>query len=215
MATPTETLTLLQWLSPAYPVSAYAYSHGLEAAVDQGWVTDAESFKAWLSDVLTAGSGRSDALFLAAAYHAQGAAALSRIDDLARAFAPARERLLETDQQGAAFCRTTRAVSQPGLGDWVYPVALGSAAAQEGLPLDLTQRSYLQAFVANLIAAAQRLLPLGQTEGQVMQHALIPVYAEVAQATEHGDLDALSGTTFLSDIAAMKHETQYSRIFRT
>ncbi|MEX0350584.1 MAG: urease accessory protein UreF [Paracoccaceae bacterium] len=215
MATPTDTLTLLQWLSPAYPISAYAYSHGLEAAVDADWVKDADSFDAWLRDVLTAGSGWSDALFLAAAYHADGTKALTRIDDLARAFAPSRERLLETDQQGAAFCRTIRAVSQPGLGPWVYPVALGAASAQESIPLDLTLRSYLQAFAANLIAAAQRLLPLGQTEGQVMLHALIPVFDNVAQAAETGDLDELGSTAFLSDIASMKHETQYSRIFRT
>ncbi|MDQ2090867.1 urease accessory protein UreF [Marimonas arenosa] len=208
-------LTLSQWLSPAYPVGAFAYSHGLEAAVDRGWVRDGEALEHWLEDVLLHGTGRSDALLLAAAFHAATDQDLAEIDATARAFAASRERLLETEQMGAAFCAVTAAVWAADLQGLTYPVALGRAARSEEIPLKLTATIYLQAFLSNLIAAGQRLLPVGQTAAQAMLRRLTPLCADVADETNDGDLERLSGSAFLSDIASMKHETQYSRIFRT
>jgi urease accessory protein len=209
----TELLTLAQWLSPAFPVGAFTHSHGLEAAFHAGWISDAEGLEDWLCDLLTHGSGRSDATFLAAAFH--GRVPLAGIDAMARAFAPSAERLLETEAQGAAFAQVVGAVWGAGLDGLTYPVALGAAAAREGLALDLTLTLYLQAFTANLIAAAQRLGPVGQTEGQRILHALTPLIEETARAARDGDLDQLASSAFLSDIASMRHETQYSRIFRS
>lgn len=217
MATLTDSqiLTLAQWLSPAFPVGAFAYSHGLEAAVDFGWVRDAAGFEAWLLDVLDCGAGRSDTLFLAAAYHAQDTDTVSEIDASARAFAASFERLLEAEAQGAVFCRLMAAVWGTQPNHLLYPVALGAAAGAEGLPLALTSKMYLQAFASNLIATGQRLLPLGQTEGQAILRRLGELCAAIAEDTADGDLTALTSTAYLSDIAAMRHETQYSRIFRT
>ncbi|MEP3347961.1 MAG: urease accessory UreF family protein [Litoreibacter sp.] len=217
MATATEThiLTLAQWLSPAYPIGAFAYSHGLEGAVDQAWVKDAASLEGWLADVLNHGGGRSDALLIAAAMKAANDAELAKIDATARAFAASKDRLLETSQQGASFATVTRSVWGTGLSSYTYPVALGAAAASAGLPIGLTQIMYLQAFASNLIAAGQRLLPVGQTEGQAILHRLTPRLPEIADDTVHGDVSRLNSTAFLGDIASMKHETQYSRIFRT
>ena len=96
-----------------------------------------------------------------------------------------------------------------------YPVAVGYAAGREQLPLDLTLRMYLQAFASNLVTAGLRLIPLGQTEGHRLIRALAPDFAELAEQAMGGSLDDLTSTAFLSDIASMKHETQYSRIFRT
>lgn len=213
MTTPTDLLTLSQWLSPAFPVGAYTYSHGLEAAFEAGWVTDATSLQDWLSDLLTHGSMRSDAIFLAAAYH--GDTPLADLDVMACAFASSAERLLETQAQGRAFCQTIVAIWGDDLAGLTYPVALGRAAASQGVPLDLTLTLYLQAFLSNLIAAAQRLGPIGQTEGQRILHNLTQLIAETADTARAGDLTMLSSATFLSDIAAMRHETQYSRIFRS
>ena len=208
-------LTLAQWLSPAYPVGAFAYSHGLEAAVAAGWVTDGADLEAWLTEVLTTGAGHNDALILAAAYHAATPDRLAEIDATARAFAASKERLTETDQQGAAFTSTTHAIWGGDPAPLTYPVALGAAAARAGLPLDLAQEMYLQAFLSNLVAAGQRLLPVGQTEGQAILARLSAQLPATAAATRAGDLDALSATAFLTDIAAMRHETQATRIFRT
>lgn len=217
MATPTDAqiLTLTQWLSPAYPVGAFAYSHGLEAAADQDWVTDAPSLEAWLEDVIWHGAGRSDALLLAAAWQAESAQEIAQIDATARAFAASKERLLETAQQGASFALVTSDIWGGELSGLTYPVALGVAASCHGLPLALTQTMYLQAFLSNLVAAGQRLLPVGQTAGQAMLRRLSCTLPDLAQQTAHGDLDQLGATAFLSDIASMKHETQYSRIFRS
>lgn len=215
MTTEADILTLTQWLSPAYPVGAFAYSHGLEAAVAAGWVSDGAGLAAWLDDVLRHGAGRNDATFLAAAHRAAGPAEIARIDATARAFTASKERLLETDRQGAAFCRVTTAVWGAEIEGLSYPVALGRAASLQRLPLTLTAKMYLLAFASNLIAAGQRLLPVGQTEAQAILRALTPACAATAEAVRAGDFAALSASAFLTDIAAMRHETQYSRIFRT
>lgn len=208
-------LTLAQWFSPAFPVGAFSYSHGLEWAVEAGDVRDGDSLQNWVETVLRHGSGRTDALFLAAAHNAEDAVAVLDVDAACRAFAPAKERLRETTLQGEAFCRTLSEVWGLDLTNLTYPVAAGRAARLCGLPRQLTAQVYLQAFAANLVAAGQRLAPIGQTEGQAITRALASLCTRIAEETAAGDLTQLSGTAFLADIAAMKHETQYSRIFRT
>jgi len=165
--------------------------------------------------VLEHGAGRNDALLIAAAWRADHMAAVREIDDTARAFAASRERLIETDQQGRAFAAVTEAIWGGDLAGLTYPVALGAAAARATLPLHLTQVMYLQAFLSNLVAAGQRLLPVGQTEGQAILRRLTACIPAIADATQGGDLDRLSATAFLTDIAAMHHETLPTRIFRT
>ncbi|MCG6903142.1 MAG: urease accessory protein UreF [Rhodobacter sp.] len=215
MTTDPDILTLAQWLSPAYPLGAFSYSHGLEWAVAAGDVDDTGSLERWLGDVMCHGSGRSDALFLAAAYLADTPGDLTRIDQTCRAFAASAERLRESDLQGAAFCEITARVWGFDLARLTFPVGVGRAARLGALPLDLTSQMYLQAFITNLVTCAQRLLPIGQTEAQALIHALSGAARDIAAQTLTGDLDMLSGTAFLADIASMKHETQYSRTFRT
>lgn len=214
MITDTALLTLAQWLSPSFPVGAFSYSHGLEWAVECGQVTDAGSFRDWLGDILQHGTGRNDAVLLACAYRAD-ADDLPEIDATARAFAPSAERLLETDQQGAAFCRTTAAIWGEGLSGLTYPVALGHAAARHGIPLPQTCAMYLHGFASNLTSAAIRLVPLGQTEGQSVLTALTPLCETIARDATRLTLDDLGGMAVLADIASMKHETQYTRLFRS
>jgi len=210
-------LTLAQWFSPAFPVGAFAYSHGLEQAIADGDVTDPQSLSAWVEDVLHFGAGRNDALFLAAAFHAsenaKEAATLLSIDAQARAFTSSKERLMETDQLGAAFGRIATSLSGDDISGLSYPVALGKAAQQAGLPLKLTTSMYLQAYISNLVAVGQRLIPIGQTDGQTIIQNLTPLCQEIASMG--GTLDDVSSTAFASDIAAMRHETLNSRVFRT
>lgn len=218
---PDALLTLSAWLSPAYPVGGYTYSHGLEWAIEAGDVASLATLTAWLEDCLRLGAGRSDAILLAAAWRAESAAAaerLAEIAELASALTPSVERRLETMAQGAAFLRATRAVwpeaaSLPA--EAAYPVAVGAAAARLGVPLDATALLFLQAFAANLISAAVRLIPLGQTDGQRALAALAPTLRSVAEEALAADLDALGGCVFRADIASMKHETQYTRLFRS
>jgi urease accessory protein len=214
MATATEILTLTQWFSPAFPVGAFAYSHGLEWAIEAGDVTNKEQSEAWIADVLRHGAGWNDSLFLGAAYRA-GTTEVDQIDSMSRAFSASAERLKETRLQGEAFCEIIAKVWAADLKGLTYPVAVGRAARLQGLPLELTTQFYLQAFMANLAAVTMRLVPLGQTEGQRMIREMTPLCSQVAAQASCAALDDLGSSAFLSDIASMKHETQYSRIFRT
>jgi urease accessory protein len=207
----TEILTLSQLLSPSFPVGAFAYSHGLETAIGAGLITDAADLTDWLCDILTLGSGRNDAVLLNAAYRDGGPI----VDARARAFAASAERLQETDLQGAAFCEAVLAVWDIDLGRLTYPVAVGRVSHAMALDVDLATAMYLQAFVGNLTAAAMRLVPLGQVDGQRVQLALKPDCLAIAAATKGATLDDLHSCTFMSDIVAMQHEDQYSRVFRT
>ena len=174
----------------------------------------APTLQSWLMDLLEHGGARSDAVLLNAAF---GAAddLVQPLDAHARAFAASAERLRETDLQGAAFCETVETVWGIALGRLCYPVAVGRAAAILALDPELTTAMYLQSFIANLTAAAMRLVPLGQLEGQKTQIALKQHCAAIAKQLQGATLDDLHNSAWMSDITSMRHETQYSRIFRT
>ena len=205
-------LTLMQWLSPAFPVGSFAYSHGLEQAVADGAVHDGDSLRDWIAVLLTTGSARADAILLAAAH---GAPDAMTIDATARAFAASAERLKESDLQGTAFCDTAQAIWGIEINGLTYPVAVGAAARAMNIPLSQTLPLYLHAFASNLISVAQRLMPLGQTDGQKLLATLAPAIHATAHEAAHSTLDDLTATSFAADIAAMRHETLQPRIFRT
>ncbi|NOD97216.1 urease accessory protein UreF [Ruegeria sp. HKCCD6228] len=217
MATPTEAdiLTLTQWLSPAYPVGGFAYSHGLETAIDEGAVASSQDAEAWISDVQEHGSGWNDALFVVSAYNAQDNDELISVDTKARAICASSERKMETELLGQAFGTVTGDVWDLDIQQLSYPVSVGYAAHLQGLPILLTTKLYLQAFASNLVACATRLVPLGQTDAQKLIRNLTPLCARIAEQAQMAGLDELSSTAFLTDIASMRHEIQYSRIFRT
>jgi urease accessory protein len=210
---------LLTWLSPAFPTGAYAYSHGLEWAVQAGDIVDEASATTWIADILTFGAGRTDVILLRHAYRAHTAAELAAIATLAAAAQPCAERRLETLAQGTAFALAAAVWGAPLLaaqpGQVAYPVALGALAASHGVPEDDAALGLLHAFAANLVSAAVRLVPLGQTAGLRIQAALAPALAAIADVTAAATLDDIGGACFRSDIAAMRHETQYTRLFRT
>ena len=210
----TDLLTLTQWLSPSFPVGAFAYSHGLEQVIDRGDIHNAETLAQWLRDLLEHGSTRSDITLLAAAFNAEGSE-IDDIDQTARAFASSAERVVETVDQGTAFARTVDEVWGTKMGPLTYPVAAGRAARLKRLPLDMTTEIYLHAFIANLVSAAVRLVPLGQTDGQRVLSELAPLILATAEAARDCPLSSLSSACFAADIAAMHHETQYSKVFRT
>ena len=203
---------LASWFSPAYPVGAFSYSHGLERAVADGVVSDRATLAEWGADCLAHGAGRSDAILLAAAYRAPDD---DEIADLAVALAPSAERRLETAAQGAAFAATTGAVWGLDLAPAAYPVAVGRAAAALELPLGLAALCFLHAFVSNSVSAGVRLIPLGQTDGQRVIEELRPLCRRIADEALAADLDDLGGCAFQADIASMRHETQDVRLFRS
>jgi urease accessory protein len=209
---------LMTWLSPAYPVGAFSYSHGLEYAVEAGLVTDRVSLSAWIEDCLRHGSGRSDAIIAAHAWRAEDAGTRAELAEFALALQPARERRLESEAQGAAFQLVTAAVwpaDTIDAGPLPYPVAVGVAARAHDIPLNEMLEAYLWAFAANLVSAGVRLVPLGQTDGQRVQADLMPVSLDVARDAEASGLDEIGGCAFRAEIAAMRHEIQHVRLFRS
>lgn len=203
---------LAAWFSPAYPVGAFAYSHGLEWAIEAGDVADGASLEAWIRDCLAHGAGRNDAILLAHAWRAPQDESLA---ELADALSPTKERLLETTAQGTAFASTTAAAWGPEQTPAPYPIAVGRAAAAHDAPLELTLVHFLQAFAAMLVSAGVRLVPLGQTEGQQIQATLMPLCQQLAREAMDAGLDDLGGCAFRADIASMRHETQSTRLFRS
>jgi urease accessory protein len=210
-------LRLLAWLSPAFPTGGFAYSHGLEWAVEAGDVRDEATLHDWLVDVLQHGAGWSDAILLRHAHRsATDGDALNDIADLAAAAAPCRERQAETLNQGTAFVAAATAWTRHPLPTPIaYPVAVGALAGTQGIDEDNATLAYLQAFATNLISAAVRLVPLGQSAGLRVLAALEPLLLQVAEQTRSATLDDLGTSAFRSDLAAMRHETQYTRLFRS
>ncbi|GAA4222300.1 urease accessory protein UreF [Sagittula marina] len=206
-------LTLTQWLSPAYPIGSFAFSHGLEAACADSLVTDAPGLERWLSVLLKEGSGWTDAVLMSMA--ARGARAVSELDALSGAYAASRERRREAERQGRAFALTTARVWNLDLKARFLPVVLGEAAFLLKLEAEALIALYLQSFVTNLVGAAQRLMPLGQTDAQAILAHLSPLCADVAKRALHADEGDVFSNGFGSDIAAMRHETMKTRVFQT
>jgi urease accessory protein len=217
----------MAWLSPAYPVGAFSYSGGIEWVVESGDIKDGESLRRWLTAMIAEGGGFCDAVFFVhshRAIEADDGKALRAVAELAAAFAPSKERHLETTAQGRAFIETTRAawpcaaldrLAQVWDGPVAYPVAVGVAAAGHGIAVEPALNAYLHAMTANLISAGVRLIPLGQTEGQRLLAAFEPVVAATATRAQGIALENVGAAAFRADLAGMHHETQYTRLFRS
>jgi urease accessory protein len=224
-------LQLLTFTSPAFPVGSFAYSHGLEWAVEAGAVRDAPSLREWLRDLTRRGAARTDTILVACAWRAAAREDLPALFDLAEtaaALAGSRERHHETVTLGAAFAAAVE-VAWPtpilvalaerhaalGLPGPPYPIAVGAAAGARGVPLRPTLTAVLHAFLANLIGAAARLVPLGQSDCLRALAGLEAEMIEAVAAAESGTLEDLGSACLRGDLASMLHETQYTRLFRT
>jgi urease accessory protein len=218
---------LMTWLSPAFPVGAFSYSSGIEWAVEAGDVADAASLRDWLASMLADGSGFCDGVFLAHAHRAAAThddAMLREVAELAAAFVPSRERQLETTSQGRAFIDIARSAwNCDGLdqliagcgGAIVYPVAVGVVSSAHDIPLGPAMHAFFHALTSNWISAGARLVPLGQTDSQRVLAWLEPAVVATAKRALEATLDDLGSATFRADLAGMRHETQYTRLFRS
>ncbi|WP_413207121.1 urease accessory protein UreF [Rhodospirillum sp. A1_3_36] len=221
---------LMAWLSPSFPVGAFTWSHGVEYAVEGGQVTDRASLTAWVSWILEAGAGRVDADLLREAMTAVRADDLERLLLVAEegdALRGTHEMAQESAAQGEAFLRAIGDCwPVPGLERWraalkgvgrpcPYPVAVGLASALHGIPVGPVLSAFLHAMGANLISAGVRLVPLGQTDGQRALASLGPVVARAARASLERPWEDLGAAAPMVDWTSIRHETQYTRLFRS
>jgi urease accessory protein len=212
---PQQLLQLLAFMSPAFPMGGFAYSHGLERAIDDGVVESADEVREWIGSLLVHGSGWNDAVLFAAAYDASDEVRLE-IDDLALALTASRERALETSDVGQSFAKAVAILSASETMNFkTYPVTVAAACQKTCIDKNTGLLAYLQAFSNNLIVVAVRLVPLGQSKGLEVMRDLMPVITRTAERALVASLDDLGSSTLLSDIASMKHEAQYSRVFRS
>lgn len=211
---------LMTWLSPAFPVGAFAYSAGLETAISQKTVSTPQQLQDWLIGSLNSGSGFTDAIILAEAHRTEAdPQKLSEIADFCHALTPSSQRIQEMDLLGNAFVEAARAWPTPALNKLPtpcpYPVAVGAIAGSHNIPLLSTLTAYLTAFVHAQISVAVRLVPLGQTDGLHVLADLEPTIAAIASDAASKTLDDIGSIAYAADIAAMQHETLHSRIFRS
>jgi urease accessory protein len=229
----TEALALMRlqtWLSPTFPTGAYSYSHGLEWAVETGQVHDRASLVDWLSADLQYGSGRNEAIFFNSAWHCtqdDRRDSLFEVAELAAAWRGTAEFALESAQQAGACLATVRHVWSDAVLDWLaatleqhtiqpaMAVIMAACSARQGIDVGIALPAYLQGYVSNLAIAGVRLIPLGQTDGQravaELELAVLACSAQGRAAT----LDDLGSAAFMVDLASMRHETQYTRLFRS
>lgn len=224
---PAPELLISTWMSPAFPVGAFSYSHGLETAIADNRLANAATVADWIGLLLERGSGWNDAILLSEAWRAGAAMDAPRLRDLAElaeAMSPSRERRAETLDLGAAFLRSVEAGwphdVMRGLVEAVgsrvaYPVAVGLAASTHRVPAVAALNHFLNAFAANLVSVAVRLVPLGQSDGLGIISRLQPRLLAVAERALTATLDELGSAAVQSDIASMRHETLYSRVFRS
>jgi urease accessory protein len=252
-------LLLLNWMSPTFPVGGFAYSHGLEWAIEAGIVKDAASLRDWIGELLARGSGWNDAILFSACWDETD---FDELNNLALALCASEERYLETTTLGRAFASAAATFTKsllPPAGEegthdasaaWgdegrgmqegsphlshrvamgpfplpqagedngaiAYPIAAGMACKAAGIGKEAALLAWLLQFVTSQVSVAVRLVPLGQSKGLEVLRDLIPTIADVAACATHASLDDLGSATIGAEIAAMRHETQGTRIFRT
>ena len=222
--TDADLFRLMAWTSPAYPVGGFSYSHGIEMAVEEGRIPDHHALVRYIEAVLRDGAGHVDSILFAHAHRAADDATLDEVAELAFAWRGTAETALESTQQGGSFASVTAATwpeprfaafAKRHRGRLAHAVAFGAAAGMAEIPLRPSLLAFLQGFCANLVSAGVRLVPLGQTDGQHATAALLPVVAECATLAETASLDDLGTAVPLLDMLSMRHETQYTRLFRS
>ena len=204
-------MILQAWFSPSFPVGAFSYSHGLETAINSGFIKSSNDLVGWINHLLKEGSGWNDGVFLSAAYNN-----VSDANCLCLSLAASRERHLETSEMGSAFVRAVNNVYGLELKkNLTYPVAIGKAAREFKIDLRLTLQSFLQSFVNNLIHVGIRIIPIGQEAGQDCLFRLMPNIKSLSEELANSSLYDLRGGAFFADLLSMHHEYSEQRIFRT
>ena len=200
---------IMAWLSPSFPTGAFAYSHGLEYAISTGCVTDRATLVDWLRTILVRGSLWNDAVLFVLAHRGDD------VTELAEALAGSYERHIETLSQGKAFARTVNALTGMDIKETALPVATAQASRTIDAEAHYVLPLYLHAQITNLISVAVRLVPLGQTDGQMALQSLFTDIEQVSCKALQSQSHDLGSSALMSDIAAMCHEDMPTRIFKT
>ena len=221
---------LINWFSPSFPIGAYSYSRGLETAIERGFVNNRTDLVDWIETDLSHGPGWTDAVLFRLVFEAATSAndhELFDLAELAHALRGSAELELESTSQGKAFVRAiSESWSLPEVEilqqrlnerniEITLPVAAAISCAAEKIAGQEALFFFIQANASNLVSAAVRLIPLGQSEGPC---ALLALETSICKAVEKAPtitVDTLGTSTPMIDIMSIAHETQYTRLFRS
>ena len=218
---------LLSWFSPNYPVGSYAYSHGLEYAVETGIVDNIYHLENWIKDLLFYGTGANDAIFINQTYESILSNNYKLFVDIAimsKSCIPTQEIALESEQQGISFYKVTSATLSSKkfeklinsiMSYITYPIVVGCAGALINIKKIHLINSYLHAFISNILSAALRIMPVGQTDIQCLLFKFKKDIQTISINTLSKSIEDIGSSTFMIDWASANHEGQYSRLFRS
>lgn len=216
---------LMLWTSPAFPAGSFAFSHGLEWLAEDGRLTTRTDLEHLLVDLVERGSVRNDLILICETWRramANDRPGFAQVAELALALQPSRERHLESVTQGRSFVEAIlaawpapRMALHDQSSDIAYSTALALAGAAHDLPLESICAAHGLGFVSNLASAAIRLSVVGQTDAQRVLASLLPVVVNTAHQALSLTIDDLGSALYAVDLAALRHETQYSRLFRS
>ena len=205
---------VMAWLSPSFPIGAFAYSHGLEFEISVGNISRSNDLYYWLSDILQYGSIWNDLILFCEAYKAKENT-LNHLSEIAKAFAQSKERYIETIEMGKAFSKIVSSIKQSDFQPMPLPVIVGYVSKLETISLEYILPLYAHSFISNLINASTRLIPLGQTEAQKLLFDLFPLIDEVSKQALKSNICDMKNKCVLADLASMKHETLKVRLFKS
>ncbi len=216
-------LQLLQLASPSLPIGGFAWSQGLEGAIEQGWLKNENDFAAWVQGVLQHSFVWQEIPLLVRLHAAAGendVALLQYWNAMSLALRETAELRQEDVQMGGALLRLMRDLGFPQALAWPqreisYVTAFALACAQHRIPLQQAATGLVWSWLENQIAAALKLFPLGQTAGQRVFQQIAPLIAPVLQQAWAVTDDEIGISLPGLVMASMQHEEQYSRLFRS
>ena len=209
-----KTHKVMAWLSPSFPLGAFAYSHGLEFEISEGNVSTSEELYEWLKDILRFGSVWNDLVLFCNSYKTD-VNSLNELSDIAKAFAQSKERYYETIEMGNAFSKIISSIEGVYLKGMPLPIIMGYIAKIENVSLSYILPLYAHSFISNLVSVSIRLLPLGQTDAQKLLFSLFPIIDDVAKEALKSNIGDMRNKCMLADLASMKHETLKVRLFKS
>ncbi|MGB5598019.1 MAG: urease accessory protein UreF [Thiothrix litoralis] len=224
MSTDLALLRLLHLVSPTLPIGSFTYSQGIEWAVECGWVTCPADLRGWLESQLHGSITQIDIPVLQRLYQAveqRDTARLAHWIDILNASRETSELLLEEKNRGRALTDLLIALEIPHAAAWKpllaqsQSAAFALAAVHWHIPLQDAAGGYVWSWLENLVLSAVKIIPLGQTQGQKILHQMTPLIpAAVVQGLQVADDDIGAASPALA-IASSRHETQYTRLFRS
>jgi len=223
-------LNLLTLVSPSFPVGGYAYSHGIEYAVERKNIQNEQDLCLWIEAILSQGAGRIDGLLFRITWQAvtdENFNKLKWVAERGDIMRSTNETALESSSQGEAFLETVRGVWESEKIEVVmsiieeierkptYAIAVAIVLAVSGVPLRAALLAYFHSFSSNLVSAGIRLIPLGQAAGQRCIQLIKPIIKTSIEAALCDDFEDIGTAAPIIELASMKHETQYTRLFRS